>query len=101
VLKQFAEQHQDMSKLVEKESLLVKEIAEEQRQELFYRRNSNNACHYQLEYVSRLALHQGFRCQVHGFHFNAIVMLLLVPLFNHFLLALAGQLSSSLVYLLK
>jgi len=28
VLKQFAEQHQDMSKLVEKESLLVKEIAE-------------------------------------------------------------------------
>jgi len=77
VLKQVAEQHQDMSELVEKESVLVKDTYEflliqiansvnlsklklinfvtalclielQQRQELFCRGNNNNGYHHQL-----------------------------------------------------
>jgi len=77
VLKQVAEQHQDMSELVEKESVLVKDTYEflliqiansvnlsklklinfvtalclielQQRQELFSRGNNNNGYHHQL-----------------------------------------------------
>ena len=77
MLKQVAEQHQDMSELVEKESVLVKDTYEflliqiansvnlsklklinfvtalclielQQRQELFCRGNNNNGYHHQL-----------------------------------------------------
>ena len=77
MLKQVAEQHQDMSELVEKESVLVKDTYEflliqiansvnlsklklinfvtalclielQQRQELFSRGNNNNGYHHQL-----------------------------------------------------
>ena len=49
----------------------------------------------------QISTQQGFSVRFMDFIFHAIVMLLLVLLFNHWLLALVGQLSSSLVYSLK